>query len=219
MELWERIARARKAAGLSQEELGNRLSVSRQAVSKWETNQTKPDVDTIIRMCQVLDLSADYLLFGKEDGAPSQPAGPDPSDAPPASEDEASLRGRKYAILLIEPAPTVFSSAQNLIMECRDCSPDVAYAMLENAPTVLLRDLSLDDAKAALKTLLDCGYAAAAIDTVHSDTVEEALDAPQITLLLETEPSDAPKEPMSFGMTVLAVALGVVVALFFMALF
>ncbi len=37
MELNERIIRARKAAGLSQEELGQRLGVTRQAVSKWET--------------------------------------------------------------------------------------------------------------------------------------------------------------------------------------
>lgn len=216
MELWERIAQARKAAGLSQEELGNRLGVSRQAVSKWETNQTKPDVDTVVRMCQVLDLSADYLLFGKEDAVPVQ-ASP-AQDAPAGELDEQALGRKQYAILLLKPVQTVFAAAQYLLMDSRGCSADVARAMLENAPTVLLRDLDLESAREALTTLRGCGYSVAAIDTEHSATVEEAMDAPRISLLLEKDPT-VPKEPMSFGMTVLAVMAGIVGALLLMMLF
>ena len=58
MELNERIAFVRRAAGLSQEQLGERLGVTRQAVSKWESGQTVPDAITISRLCQVLNVSA-----------------------------------------------------------------------------------------------------------------------------------------------------------------
>lgn len=65
MELNERIAQARKDAGLTQEQLGELVGVTRQAVSKWESGQTTPDVLTIGKLCQVLGVSADYLLLGK----------------------------------------------------------------------------------------------------------------------------------------------------------
>lgn len=66
MELNERIAFVRRAAGLSQEQLGEQLGVTRQAVSKWESGQTVPDAITISRLCQVLNVSADFVLLGKE---------------------------------------------------------------------------------------------------------------------------------------------------------
>ena len=49
MELHERIAAVRKAAGLTQEQLGELLGVTRQAVSKWESGQTVPDTVTVAR--------------------------------------------------------------------------------------------------------------------------------------------------------------------------
>ena len=63
MEWNDRLAAARKAAGLSQEQLGERLDVTRQAVSKWESGQATPDVLTAARLCEVLQISADYLLL------------------------------------------------------------------------------------------------------------------------------------------------------------
>ena len=65
MEWNDRLAAARKAAGLSQEQLGELLGVTRQAVSKWESGQTTPDVLTAARLCEALHISADYLLLGK----------------------------------------------------------------------------------------------------------------------------------------------------------
>ena len=66
MELHERIAFVRKAAGLTQEQLGEKLGVTRQAVSKWESNQATPDALTIARLCAELGVSADFVLLGKE---------------------------------------------------------------------------------------------------------------------------------------------------------
>ena len=72
MEWNERIAFVRKAAGLTQEQLGQLLGVTRQAVSKWESAQTVPDAVTIARLCEALHVSADFVLLGKE---PEQPDG------------------------------------------------------------------------------------------------------------------------------------------------
>ena len=74
MELHERIAFVRKAAGLTQEQLGEKLGVTRQAVSKWESNQATPDAATIARLCTELHVSADFVLLGKEpDGSAAAP--------------------------------------------------------------------------------------------------------------------------------------------------
>jgi len=66
MELHERIAFVRKAAGLTQEQLGEKLGVTRQAVSKWESAQATPDALTVARLCTELGVSADFVLLGKE---------------------------------------------------------------------------------------------------------------------------------------------------------
>ena len=66
MELHERIAVIRKTKGLTQGQLGELVGVTRQAVSKWESGQAVPDALTIAKLCQELNLSADYVLLGKE---------------------------------------------------------------------------------------------------------------------------------------------------------
>ena len=75
MDLNERIASVRKAAGLTQEQLGELVGVSRQAVSKWESGQAMPDALTIAELCRKLHVSADYLLLGTDpDNAPETAA-------------------------------------------------------------------------------------------------------------------------------------------------
>ena len=66
MELKDRIAAVRRAAGLTQEQLGELVGVTRQAVSKWESGQTVPDALTVARLCEALHVSADYVLLGRE---------------------------------------------------------------------------------------------------------------------------------------------------------
>ena len=76
LELKDRIAAVRKAAGLTQEQLGELVGVTRQAVSKWESGQTAPDAATIAALCQALHVSADYVLLGKEPEESAAPAAP-----------------------------------------------------------------------------------------------------------------------------------------------
>lgn len=62
MILADKITMLRKRSGWSQEELAERLGVSRQAVSKWESGTSLPDLDRIIKMSELFCVSTDYLL-------------------------------------------------------------------------------------------------------------------------------------------------------------
>ncbi len=62
MILAEKIIDLRKKMGWSQEELAEKLGVSRQSVSKWEGAQSLPDMDKIIRMSEIFSVTTDYLL-------------------------------------------------------------------------------------------------------------------------------------------------------------
>ncbi|MCH5163696.1 MAG: InlB B-repeat-containing protein [Clostridiales bacterium] len=68
--LGEKIRNLREAANLSQEELGYRLGVTRQAVSLWETDSLTPKLSNIIALCEIFNVSADYLLLGGSLPAP-----------------------------------------------------------------------------------------------------------------------------------------------------
>ena len=62
MTLGEKLLKLRKARQWSQEELAERIGVTRQAVSRWESDSAKPDADKIVTMCELFGVSADYLL-------------------------------------------------------------------------------------------------------------------------------------------------------------
>ena len=62
--LGEKLLDLRKSKGLSQEEVADKLGVTRQTVSKWETDQSTPDFDKIAPLCELYEISADELLTG-----------------------------------------------------------------------------------------------------------------------------------------------------------
>ena len=62
MALSDKLYMLRKKSGLSQEQLAEQLSVSRQAISKWESGQGKPEIDNIIKLVEIYNVSADYIL-------------------------------------------------------------------------------------------------------------------------------------------------------------
>lgn len=64
MNIGKKIYELRRKEGLSQEEVANKLDVSRQTVSKWETNQSAPDIDKIVPLCDLFNISTDVLLKG-----------------------------------------------------------------------------------------------------------------------------------------------------------
>lgn len=67
MILSEKITELRKRSGLSQEEFGEKIGVSRQAVSKWEMAQTVPDVTKVVAMAEFFEVPVDFLLKDEYD--------------------------------------------------------------------------------------------------------------------------------------------------------
>ena len=66
MNIADRIQYLRKQKGYSQEELADKVGVSRQAVSKWESEQTTPDLEKVIAMSELFEVTTDYILKGIE---------------------------------------------------------------------------------------------------------------------------------------------------------
>lgn len=73
MTVSEKIYTLRTQLGLSQEELAEKLGVSRQSVSKWETGQSVPDLEKIIKLADLFGVSVDELVREEERPQPPQP--------------------------------------------------------------------------------------------------------------------------------------------------
>ena len=81
IEIANRLYEYRKNMGLTQEELAEKIGVSRQAVSKWERSEASPDTDNLIELAKIYGVTLDELLMGKEESAEKE--------APEAKEAEA----------------------------------------------------------------------------------------------------------------------------------
>ena len=105
MSLGSRINQQRAAHGLSQVDLADLLEVSRQSVSKWETDGSVPDLDKLVKMCQVFQVSLDWLVLGKTPAAP--PDTPPPAPRLPALSQEligGALAGLGLLALIVMAA-------------------------------------------------------------------------------------------------------------------
>lgn len=80
MILADKITLLRKKSGWSQEELAQQLGVSRQSVSKWESAQSIPDLDKVLKLSALFNVSTDYLLKDEITEAPTQIDHPQESD-------------------------------------------------------------------------------------------------------------------------------------------
>ena len=69
MKFNEKLIKLRKAAGFSQEELGNRLNVARQTVSKWKLGETTPEMDKLEELSNIFGISIDELV--KDEAIPN----------------------------------------------------------------------------------------------------------------------------------------------------
>ncbi|MET1248679.1 helix-turn-helix domain-containing protein [Sporolactobacillus sp. STCC-11] len=64
MDLGSRIKEARERLNLSQDELAEKMDISRQAISKWETGKSYPDIEKILKLSDIFNLSLDELVKG-----------------------------------------------------------------------------------------------------------------------------------------------------------
>ena len=97
MDLAERLAALRKRAGLSQGDVAERLNVSRQAVSRWETGLTVPATDNLSRLGRLYGVTLDELLSYSAPLPPEKPQ----EEAPAQQPQEAAQQPKAEA-----PAPT-----------------------------------------------------------------------------------------------------------------
>ncbi len=96
MEIGNKLSQLRKLAGMTQEEFAEKLSVSRQTISKWEKGNTLPDLESIVRVCRIFHVSLDDLLMEGEINAKKH-------DDQITLDDlvKMNLHNRKMALLLI----------------------------------------------------------------------------------------------------------------------
>lgn len=66
MDFSEKLLNLRKANNMTQEQLAEKLDVSRQSISKWESGQVTPDIEKIVAISAVFDVTTDYLLKATE---------------------------------------------------------------------------------------------------------------------------------------------------------
>ena len=99
MDFGTNLSNARRAKGMSQEELAERLDVSRQTIYKWETGATYPDIDKLGDIARCLDVSAAYLLG---EGGEAPEAEQNNAFEEPAPEREEAPEEKREPVCLLE---------------------------------------------------------------------------------------------------------------------
>lgn len=146
MILAEKITELRKKNGWSQEALANHLGVSRQAISKWESAQSTPDLDRILAMSEVFGVSTDLLMkdelelapvigyaFGDDDGGPS-------ADTRSAAEIETEALVHRVSM---EEANAYLRTVRETV---RPFGLGVSLCVVSLVPLLILANLSEDPA-------------------------------------------------------------------------
>lgn len=90
MTLGEHIVQLRKKQGLSQEDLAAALAVSRQSVSKWETDASVPELEKLLKLSELFDITLDELVWGESPASQPEPT-------PPPSVTQSAFPPRKIA--------------------------------------------------------------------------------------------------------------------------
>ena len=78
MSMGARLAQARRGQNMTQEQLAEKLGVTRQAVSRWESDTAYPETDKIVRMAALFGVSCDYLLGASNEPSPTGDKPPSP---------------------------------------------------------------------------------------------------------------------------------------------
>ena len=104
--LGEKLHLLRKQAGYSQEELAYKVDVTRQTVSLWESNSLIPKADKLKMLCEIFNVSSDYLLFDSVEPATEQRQSnqidaPDKTDGKPESDNIQSKKKVKNKVVIV----------------------------------------------------------------------------------------------------------------------
>lgn len=127
MNYHKRLIELREKAGLSQQDLADRLNVTRQTVSRWENQKTEPPIDTLVYLSELYGVSVDYLLGRTEFPQQSKEAA---SERPDTTKPRQKPRWRR--ILLAVCAAGIVAVLLFCIFRPVRAEPDVTP--LEDVP-------------------------------------------------------------------------------------
>ena len=128
MTIGERIAQKRKEQNLSQEALGEALGVSRQSISKWESNNALPEIEKLIAMSRLFSVSVGWLLGVEE--APSQDESAASSDSGELSEEQLRMVEEIVSrYIAAQPKPQTLSPRRRRIVKVCVAAAAVCLAM------------------------------------------------------------------------------------------
>ena len=154
MRLGQKITELRKKNNLSQEGLAEKMNVSRQAVSKWESDQSIPDIEKIVNLSELFGVTTDYLL---KSGAPSfeiKTADIPVEDKLPTLPDElvqkylstakksSKLRALSIALAIFSPACISFCSALSSFLERASAQTQLIISLIGFAATIVVLAIS-----------------------------------------------------------------------------
>lgn len=91
MTMGQRLLALRTRAGLSQEALAEQLGVSRQSISKWETDGSIPDLDKLVRLSEIFGVTLDELVKGVATSVPMSQSGTDSTTSPPSTAESSEI--------------------------------------------------------------------------------------------------------------------------------
>ena len=145
MTLVEKLTQARKAAGLTQADVAARLNVSRQAVSRWESGQSKPSTEKLLALAKIYGVSLDWLCSDASDaGALVQEKNLDERDPVCNSElptEDKPKKRKKWAIIIgviivgvLLSAYVVLSKKAGSILSTAKQINDLEEENVNNAP-------------------------------------------------------------------------------------
>ncbi len=145
MSLAKKMIELRKQNGLSQQDLADRLGVSRQAISRWETGAVQPLADSVKSLAQVFQVSTDYLLNDDLD-TPTPP--PTAQPAPPQEKPKSARKHRKWLLALVALAAAavlvlVTAAGTAYYLQWKERQPVSMYDLPRETAEESIRDRSI----------------------------------------------------------------------------
>ena len=165
MEIGNTINQLRKLSGMTQEQLAEKLSVSRQTISKWESDRTSPDLESIVNISRIFHVSLDDLLKEGEAGVANK------KDEQLTLEDlmKINLHNRKMSLLLISGLIFIMVSILNFayVVALQNTTLSTQYMLYryiatgqyENAPVDYMRLMIPSIITGAIGVILFISYA------------------------------------------------------------
>lgn len=164
MEIGNKINQLRKLSGMTQEQLAEKLNVSRQTISKWESDSTSPDLESIVKISRIFHVSLDDLLKEREAGVANK------TDEQITLEDlmKINLHNRKMTLLLISGLIFIMVSILNFayVIALQSTTLSTQYMLYryivtgqyENAPIDYMRLMIPSIIAAAIGVILFISY-------------------------------------------------------------